>query len=338
MQSFNCEAVIEAALQASCSVELFDINLKDFSLDFSGISTFNKKSDVLILTHYQGIPSLNYIEIATYCKKEDIVLIDDMSQVESSFIDNTEIGSLCDVSLTSFAFDKPFSCFTGGSLCIKNVSDEVFKAHLREAYNSLTRENNWTSHIHLKALQILQKITSPDVFKANSDDGKLILFLCKLLMPRFLIMYILNKSILLRVCQKIYYSYIFNKNNLINVLKLGSKKIAVIAKQRNHVKSHRQEVTALEELLKTGGMNTPQFTNSEFVWNRYTILDEKGIAKELLKNYSVQFGNYNWPQPLHVLYNNNSSVTFGTLKNAETAAKHILNIPVWSNYFQLTKK
>jgi len=341
MQSFNCEAVIEAALQALCTVELLDISLKDFSIDFSNISTLNKKPDVLILTHYQGIPSLNYIEIAAYCKLKDIVLIDDMSQIESSFIHNTAIGSLCDASINSFAFDKPFSCFTGGSLRIKNISDAVFKTRLLKAYNSLNRESYWTNHIHLKSLQILQKITSPNVFKVHTDDSQLILFLCKILIPNFLIVYILKKPILLKVCQKIFYQYLykhFHKNNLINILKLGINKIAIIAKQRNQKHSNAEEVRALEAILNTAGISTPQFTNSEFVWNRYTILDEKGNAKALLKNYLVEYGNYNWPRPLHILYNNNINVTFTTLKNTEIAAEHILNIPVWSKYFQQYRK
>ena len=63
MQSFNCNVVADAALEAGCEIYLLDIKLSDFSISLESIKKVAKYIDVLLLTHYQGIPNLDYLEI-----------------------------------------------------------------------------------------------------------------------------------------------------------------------------------------------------------------------------------------------------------------------------------
>ena len=173
-QSFNCESVFNSAEEADCNIELFDINLIDFSATIEEIKKLQIKPDVLILTHYQGIPNLNYIEIADYCDKNDIFLIDDLSQTEGSKIQNIEVGTLSSISIHSFGFDKPFSVYKGGSLKFENFTDTLLKNYLIEAYNKIKIEPKRTSKIHLKVLSFLMKYSSETKYFKNLNNFSLI--------------------------------------------------------------------------------------------------------------------------------------------------------------------
>ena len=75
MQAYNCRTVIEAALQAGCKVILVDIKLEDFSMDYNELKKISVKPDILILTHYQGIPNFQYENLAYFCAENQMILL-----------------------------------------------------------------------------------------------------------------------------------------------------------------------------------------------------------------------------------------------------------------------
>ena len=75
-----------------------------------------KKVNVLLLTHYQGIPNEDYEKIINFCRIRNVYVIEDMSQSYKSSINGIEIGTKGDVVLYSYAFDKPFTSMFCGSL------------------------------------------------------------------------------------------------------------------------------------------------------------------------------------------------------------------------------
>ena len=113
VQAFNCVAVAEGVLQSNSQMMLIDIGLEDFSIRLDTIRKISTKIDVLILTHYQGIINIEYKKIAEFCKENNILLIDDLAQTKGSMIKDIEVGMLSNVSINSFAFDKPIVVMNG---------------------------------------------------------------------------------------------------------------------------------------------------------------------------------------------------------------------------------
>ena len=80
LQPFNCKAVLEAINTANYKPLFLDIKLTDFSIDLKELINCKTRIDVLLITHYQGIPNIQYKEIINYCKEKNIIVIDDMAQ------------------------------------------------------------------------------------------------------------------------------------------------------------------------------------------------------------------------------------------------------------------
>ena len=69
LQPFNCKAVLEAIKTVNYNPIFLDIKLTDFSLDFKELVNCKTRIDVLLITHYQGIPNIQYKEIIITVKK-----------------------------------------------------------------------------------------------------------------------------------------------------------------------------------------------------------------------------------------------------------------------------
>jgi len=338
LQSFNCVMVYNSAEEADCNIELFDINLKDFSATIEEIKNLQVKPDVLILTHYQGIPNLNYIEIADYCDKNDIFLIDDLSQTEGSKIKNIEVGKLSNISIHSFGFDKPFSVYKGGSLKFEKFTDTFFKNYLIEAYNKIKFEPKRTSKIHLKVLLLLMQYSSETKYFKNLNNFSLIEFLFFFNFPKQIIILIISNKFAL----KLWYSinrflmfFIKNRRNKIKILKIDVEKIKLIQEQKTKFYKSivNSEIKYLENFLSSNNIEFNNYSECKINWNRYSIIDISGKIKNALLPFSdqIEYKNFNWPESLHKIKITHQNKEF---TNSEIASKHIINIPVWSNFFK----
>lgn len=337
MQSFNCNVVIEAVLQSNCKVILMDIQLDDFSINLEDIKKI-KKPDILILTHYQGIPNLQYEQISIYCKKNGIFLIDDLAQTDKSSIRNIKVGDLSDVSFKSFAFDKPYSCLTGGSLNIANITDENLKNDLLNNYRELKIESKNKTLIDLWMLKFLYYYSDQEEYRPLLDNSDLIFFLKKLgFSDESIYNLVQNKyiCILQYLISTIIRELGFQKNN-IYISRLRQEKINLINKQRHRFSYFNKEVVALEDYLSKEGFRILDYPRDVIInWNRYSLIDKSGKLKSKLLKDGIQAGNYNWPNPLHKMYYNNRNVFFvDNFTNTDFASQFIVNIPLWSNIFR----
>jgi hypothetical protein len=339
MQSFNCSVVIESALQAGCEIFLIDIKKEDFSISLSQLKTINSSNDInaVIITHYQGIPNFEYEEIVEYARQYDMLIIEDVAQSYGSKIRENKIGTLGDVFIESYAFDKPFSCMYGGGIgfCLKNNLPFKFQSHLNQVYKGLPEENNSTAHNHINLLAYIFKNSAQQKYKKYLNNYDFLLFLLKFTDNNTLIVLISNfyrflkKIKILSVYKRVkIVLHLSHANSFNSVFRLHPAKV-------NLIKMQKKEFDC---------QNLPAWTNSFYnlndsevtiCWNRFSILDENGVIKkyvtELFSN-DIELGNYNWPIPLHFGYKNVQQVNMSdTLINSEYCSKNILNIPIWQD-------
>lgn len=317
LQSFNCSVVIDAVLNSGNKASLYDIKLTDFSIDFHEFKNDCQDIDVLILTHYQGIPNSDYLQISDFCKQREILLIDDLAHVDKIYIDSIQVGTKANVIVYSFAFDKPYSCYKGGELRFVDVLPD-FKLLLDENYLRLSEESCFTENTDIKTLKFLCEYCNENKFDPKLDYRNAIWVLIVLRFSNKFIYKFIKKSphIFLRAIAKL--SSSFAKNT---IRKLGNQKRQIISFQRTIA-------------AKGFSYNIPLYLKNYFdstvQWNRFVVLDELNEIRKELEEKDLQIGNFNWPTPLHVLFDNNKHVTIVTkMDNSEYVSKNILNIPIW---------
>jgi len=332
MQSFNCNVVSDAALEANCEIYLLDIKLNDFSISLQSVIKIAKYIDVLLLTHYQGIPNFEYSEIIEFCNKKNIIVIEDMAQTFNSSINNIKVGTLGSASISSYAFDKPFSSFYGGKLEIICLKSNDMKT-LNDLYENLEYESQQTVNLDIKLLLFLYKYTTAQYYKKNIDNYTLIRILLKLKLP-FNIIYKILQSLKYKFISKVINKLIslISTNKEIHITKMNKIKINLI---KNQVKNYDYDYTKIEFIEKLCKINNIQWVKDsklDIHWNRYSILDENNILKTILLQNNIQVGNFNWGLTLDKIYKNNIKVhIIDNLYNSEFASKNIINIPIWRN-------
>lgn len=335
IQSFNCRVVAEAALRAGWFIKLIDIsNRGDFSVSLNSILKLNEKPIALLLTHYQGIPNFDYEKIADYCKKNNIILIEDLAQTYASSINNVKVGTLGDFYIESYAFDKPFSVWTGGSLGIKDLKSGNF---LIKTFEELPVESDKRAKRDITWLQFL--LSKSNYYNNATEwdsylDSRVFLDLGLRIKHIERIKTIKSHVSILKFLKIMKGAY----SNLSSYLpkKLNPIKIDMILRQKKRFKFDFSEIGALERyLVGVGYTSIIKRNDLKIHWNRYSIMDSEGKYASNLKKLGVQVGNYNWPNPLHKMYFGKKNIEFVSFDycNSEIAAKNVCNIPVWSNFF-----
>lgn len=339
MQSFNCITVLNAALAAGADVTLMDNTLQDFSISMTSITKIEPKPDVLILTHYQGIPNNNYIEIAEFCHSNGIFLIDDICQTEGSVINHVKVGTLSDAAFGSFGFDKPISVFNGGYIQLNNVCNQAFCEQLTRLHSDLDIEPQMGALRDLELLYIGLKITSEETYTETFDRSDISLYpFLKTMWPYY---QQLSKngmfSILMRVYRKARNCLYKWQND--PILRLSPLKQVLLPIQHKRLHQRMENGIPLEEqslkkLLDKYGICYPMHEGT--CWNRFSFLDQDGIFAQHIQRKEIQYGNYNWSTPMHLNHHvrKNKHVKFSSsMANAELCAAKIVNVPVWSKYF-----
>jgi 8-amino-3,8-dideoxy-alpha-D-manno-octulosonate transaminase len=74
-----------------------------------------KKTKALIIIHMRGYPC-NFTEILNFCKRKNILIIEDCSQSFGGTINKKKIGHLGDISMMSFQYNKIVTAGEGGAL------------------------------------------------------------------------------------------------------------------------------------------------------------------------------------------------------------------------------
>lgn len=331
MQSFNCSVVSDAALEANFKIYLLDIKLSDFSISLESVKKVADKIDVLLLTHYQGIPNLEYLEIILFCKLNHIIVIEDMAQTHGSSIDGVKVGTLGTVSIFSYAFDKPFSSFYGGKLEFNSIGEDKFNL-LYYSYLALDDEEDKKSNIDLEMLSFFYQYSSKDLYDNYIDNYLIVEILLRLGLSNrmiYYIMYPLKYHIINKIINKLI--SVFTSKKPIQITKLNGHKIKLLKLQEKNYNYKFSNIEFIEKLCDKYGVKYLKQENLEIHWNRYSILDEKSIIKNILLDMNMQIGNYNWGITLDEIYDNEQIYIVDSLVNSHYASKNIINIPIWSN-------
>jgi dTDP-4-amino-4,6-dideoxygalactose transaminase len=332
MQDFNCNVVLDAALEANCEIYLLDIKLGDFSISCDGIKIVADKIDVLLLTHYQGIPNYEYVDIIKFCKKRNIIIIEDLSQTYGSSIDSIKVGTLGDFFISSYAFDKPFSCFKGGKLEVAKENKNEIK-RVNYLYNQLEEETDDKAKIDLFILFFLYKYTDDSRYFNGIDNYKLIKFLINCKLPQSIVyrILLLLKYMLISKGINKFFS-LFDRRQNINIYKLNKMKINLVKEQELNYNYDFNKIIDVEKVSKQYNIKLINNKNAIIHWNRYSILDDKNLLKKYFKNKNIQVKNFNWPVTLSRVYSDNKNIhIMNKLSNSQYASLNIINIPIWND-------
>lgn len=328
MQSFNCRVVGDAALEAGCNICLMDVKMSDCSISFRELKSISTKIDILLLTHYQGMPNNEYDKIANYCDDHEIVLIEDLAHVYNDKGVDNFVGSRSRANIYSFAFDKPLSCQEGGMLEIKKENPS-----LNSQYSKLPIEKEENALLDIQVLSFLFKYSSKNKYHKGINN---VWFLKKMLSNNisetsiyFYSKFLINKYIR-HFISKILLTKSSSKN--IEVYRLNLKKKLILFEQsKNFEYSDGQKINHLINICKK--LDVENFQNSDSInWNRFSVIDRDGVLNNFFSKQEIEVGNYNWPIPLHRIYKNNPQVTYHSqFTSSQFLAENILNIPLWSD-------
>lgn len=129
--SYSCGDELEAVLRAGFDIVPYRINL-NFQADFNDIkSKISKKTGLILLTHYFGLPQKEVFLIKKTCENMSLFLIEDCAHVFGSTLKKNHLGTFGDASI--FSLRKFLNIPHGGALVINNKS--LARPHFSQPQN-----------------------------------------------------------------------------------------------------------------------------------------------------------------------------------------------------------
>lgn len=333
IQDFTCSTMLDALNATGHQIFLYDVCLEDCSLDFEQVEN-EENLDVIILTHYQGIPNKDYLKFKQLCDKKGILLFEDCSHGNMSMHGDVRIGSLSNVYIESFAWDKPYTSLRGGALHLNDLERD-FKFFLKEEYNGLKRETDSNKERDMQVLKFMFAYTAEKNYNADVDYT----FFDKFSVLIKFWNSTLFKSKLYRKNVLLFYkllSHIRRENSNSEILKLHPEKIGFIQAQKHQEISKGDIKKYVLQIVHKYNLNEEELLflgqeNDNIVWNRYSLIDKNGRLASILKKEKIDAGNFNWSTCLHEHVPESSSHVFmqSDFKYSKFLSKHIVNIPNW---------
>lgn len=327
IQSFTCTTMLDAIIQSGSEAFVFDVKKNDGSIALDLVKDI--KLDIIVLTHYQGVPNRQYLDFAEYCKVTGTLLVDDLAHVSKSCIEGVQIGSLSNAYIESYRFDKPFAAICGGLLHINNIPED-FYAELRKEYKGLDLESEESVMQDINLLDFLIKYTEPENFKKDIDYMRFIEnpFLLNLWSKK-IFEFKIYRGMVKVICKLNSKAIITNIPPLyrINNLRIGF----IIWQKENFNRAYKKLIKYNYTSLLGLSVN-PFEKNGSFVWNRYSLIDESKNIRKALQEKGIMAGNYNWKKTLldwRFYYPREQVHYIGKLENSEYLKNNIVNIPIW---------
>lgn len=325
IQSFTCETMLDAILSSGSEAYLYDVCLEDASLSFDLVQ--NEDVDIIVLTHYQGIPNKDYLKFDTMCRQKGILLFDDLSHGTESCIGGIKIGTLSAAYVESYSFDKPYCVLNGGKLGINDLPTD-FKQYLFDEYLLLPVEKSRNADRDLKMVEFLMKYTEESCYYDDFDYANFIqLPWLRFFWSRKLFQAsIYRKSLwfIFEVCRRLRYP------RLRTVARMNSRKKQYIEEQKRNfdcLKNARYHFDFGVDI--SSGFESAGTT---IVWNRYSLIDYSGELIEKLYGNGICAGNFNWQIALHdsSRYKDCKKIFFRSqFQNTDILKKYVVNIPIW---------
>ena len=120
---FTCYAVYDAVVKEGYQSVFFDIDEQSLHFSKATLEAAKKKNpqlQIVIIQNTLGYPC-DMEAIAKYCKKEKIILIEDLAHsIGTTYENGKEAGTVGDFVALSFSQDKVIDGVSGGALIIRN--------------------------------------------------------------------------------------------------------------------------------------------------------------------------------------------------------------------------
>jgi len=331
LQSFNCGTVADAIIHSGNRGMVLDVDPECFSVTPAIVSKSLAELDVLLLTHYQGLINPAYAEIAEQCGKQGVWLIDDAAQTEGSRVNGQLIGSLADFKLESYAFDKPFSSLTGGALLINSRVPPDLQADLVRGHAAQPEEFPRKAQLDLKALDLLMDWTTPEHYRGRFPYNLVRRLLGAGVPTQAIRGWLVHDPATLpaKVGRFINHQLTRLSPAFPAVKRLHSLKVKILEQQR--ATAHRPGIKLWQPQLNRLGLSIPIFPGVDVHWNRLSVLDsEAGTLRGWCAAHGIEAANYNWPEPLHVLFADHPRFTMnGAYAASSLCARRVVNLPIW---------
>jgi dTDP-4-amino-4,6-dideoxygalactose transaminase len=122
--SFNCVAVCEAVIQAGFLPETFDLSDRSGRINWDAIAgQLRSDHHALVVPHLFGVPS-DFRPIRQIAAKLGILVVEDCAHTLGGKIGGAVAGTIGDMAIYSFTYNKPISLGGGGALLINNTKLE----------------------------------------------------------------------------------------------------------------------------------------------------------------------------------------------------------------------
>lgn len=327
VQTFTCVSVLNAVINSGSVALLYDVSKEDCSIDYDLID-FEIPMDILIITHYQGIPNKSYLKFAEKCKEKNIILLDDLSHGTDSIIDNIKLGSLSNVYIESYAWDKPYTCLYGGSLFINEIASR-FRDFYENEYSKLDQESEFRAKKDIKLIYFLLNYTRPEYYYLDFDYA--LFFSFRLL--KYMYSPIFFRLKIYRMFLMFFYK-VMNKLSFLNtkneILKMAEVKKCFLNFQRDDNILSSKLLPHIPEKYKADCF---LFDNERMniIWNRFSLIDYEGKLKTYFSELDMSADNFNWPSCVHEYIKNDKVNCYYMTDffNSEYLKNHILNVPIW---------
>lgn len=328
IQNFTCSIVKDAILESNNIPVFLDVEKDLFSTSLDEIK--KHEIDVLILTHLFGIPNAEYFKIKDYCSKNNICLIDDLSQTILSKVNGKILEDYSEYYIYSFAFDKPIGSLSGGALHVPQDEKEKVKIQ----YDKLPKRTENIGYLNLKISYIYYLILKSLLLleRTNTIFERMMFFLLPLSFIRNnkLIYFFYEKKIniiIFKIENRL--KNIFKKNKEIEIKRISNiEKYYLLKQLKNYNILDRKliYIKAKEKILKLNGKieEIKLRDNIEISYGiRFPILvfNQKEVVKKLLEN-KIEAGNHNWSEVLNEKYSS---------KISKEITEKIINIPIWGD-------
>lgn len=172
IQGFSCIVLPNSIWQAGLKPALIDTKLPNFldaekspeigyNPDLEDIKNrLNKNTKILILQYTFGIVPKDLDQILDFCKKNKIVVIEDIAHSLGADFENKKIGTLADATFFSFGRDKIISTTTGGGMFINPSKNSFLDQKTLDTWNNnLALEYKKLSK--MKSSRVLQSLLYP---------------------------------------------------------------------------------------------------------------------------------------------------------------------------------
>ncbi len=137
-----------------CSTETLMPTYNDVYKFINNLSTRDKNGSMIILTHIGGIINPDIDQIAIYCKKEGVILIEDCAHSLGSTYKNKHSGLFGDAGVYSFYATKAIPAGEGG-IVVTNDEEIGYMVQKFSMYDRFDQKLNIGNNIRISEFQAL---------------------------------------------------------------------------------------------------------------------------------------------------------------------------------------